>query len=120
MDTVTNSLSRQFGSNSGVDTIKDSTDNLGIRTNESSQSVNLGVGEVLHGPALPGLRDMNGIASQHGFTLPGVSNLWMELDTVNLPGLVGDTTVWGLIRCNINLETFRRTVGLITVGYPSL
>ncbi|KAH3681303.1 hypothetical protein WICPIJ_007737 [Wickerhamomyces pijperi] len=85
-----------------------------------SDSLDFSVDEVLHGPVLGGLTDINSKVLQQDLTLFGVSHFWVELDTVDLLLLVGDTTVWRVFRSGNDLETIWQAVQLVTVGHPDL
>jgi len=120
METVTNSLVKKLGSDSGVDTTGNGTDNLGSGANEGSNALDLGANEVLHGPALLGLANANGKVLEENLTLLGVSHLGVELNTPDRLSLVGDGSKGRVGGVSNNLVASGEVSKLVTVRHPNL
>lgn len=110
----------QLGGDSRVDTTADGTDNLTLLTTDLPNPSNLLGDKALHAPAVPDTTDVLHKCSNDLFTLGGVRNFRVELDTVNRLGFVGDGSVRGGRGGSDGDKVGGEGGKLVTVRHPDL
>ncbi|KAH3661515.1 hypothetical protein OGAPHI_006362 [Ogataea philodendri] len=120
MEPVADGLLHDLGTNSGVNTSGNSTDHLGRRSNKGSNSLDLGVDEILHGPVLGGLTDLDSKVLQQSLSLKRVCHLRMELDTKDVLLGVCNTGKRRVTRNSHCFETGRKSMQFVMVRHPNL
>ena len=118
VESVADGLGHELGGDGGVDTAGDGADDLGGGADEVPDALDLGLDEVLHGPVLVGVTEVDGEVLEELLAVGGVGDLWVELDAVDGLGLVDDTAVRGVVGGGDGLEAVWEAVELVAVGHP--
>lgn len=118
VEAVSDGLVHELGSDGGIDTSRDGTNDLAGWANKSSDTLNLGLDEAVHGPLLLAATDVDGKVLEEVKTLWCVGDFWVELDTVEFLLLVGNTGEWGVVSLGNDQESLWKLGELVTVGHP--